>query len=434
MIRLGFYVENYIIGGTERYLADLLAGLDRSQYDISLFSNPNRAFKDYLLMRGLGYIPHWTIPILPPYPYLAVRYANKRLRRINQNNQHSQRRKQSQYLKRGKEIVNGLWRYATAGPNLVMLASALRSRPIDILHINNGGYPGAETCRLAVLAANWVKIPVRLMSIHNQPFETVFPQKMERFIDRLIHESLSLIIVTSDTTRYSLEKVRGFPTTKMRTVNLGIGDPDPVPSHIIDAKREELGIGPYDRIVGIVANFEERKGHTYLLHGVPEIRSCVPNIKFVLVGAGELLKSMVDLAINLGISQHVIFTGFRNDISHLLATFDINVLTSLAFESNPLINLEAMALRKPVVATNISGIREAVEDGVTGILVPPADSKSLAQAIISLLMDKSKARAMGEAGRARYLKQFTLKRMINAVEHIYAEQTGRVQLMRENSG
>lgn len=429
VLRLGFYTENYIVGGTERYLGDLLAGLDRTKYNITLFSNPNRAFKDYLRIRGLDYIPHRTIPILPPYPYLAVRWANQKLRRINQNDQHSQQRKQTQYLKKAKEIVNGLWRYATAGPNMALLATTFRSHPVDILHINNGGYPGGETCRLAALAAKWAKVPVRLMSIHNLPFEMVFPQKMERFLDCQVHESLSLIVAHADVTRYALQKVRKFPAQKLRTVFLGIEDTDPVPDHVITVMRKELGIGPDERIVGMVANFEERKGHTYFLQAVSEIRSCVPNIKVVLVGEGDSRKSVMDLANKLGISRNMVFTGARSDVLHLIAAFDIHVLASIAFESFGIVNLEAMALSKPVVATRVGGIQEAVEDGVTGILVPPGDPKSLAQAIISLLVDESKAHDMGEAGRASYLKQFTLQRMISDVESIYAEQTGRAQLM-----
>jgi len=429
MIRLGFYTENYIIGGTERYLGDLLGGLDRRQYDISLFSNPNRAFKDYLRMRGLDYIPHWTVPILPPYPYLAVRWANQSILRIKQTGPHSQKKKTLQHRKI-KEVINGLWRYATANPNMALLASALRSRRIDILHINNGGYPGGETCRLAALAANWVKIPVRLMSIHNLARKVVFPGRMERFLDQQVYDSLNLILTASHASRHSLEQVRRFQPKKMRTVHYGIDDSILTSNCDIAARRKELGVDPEKtKLIGMVANFEERKGHEFLLRAVPEICSRVPNVKVILVGEGGRRKNMMDLANDLGIGHGVVFTGTRSDVFNLVATLDIFVLASVAFESLPYVVLEAMALGKPVVATRVAGIPEEVEGGVTGILVAPADPKSLAQAIISLLVDKSKAHGMGEAGRARYLKKFTLQRMINDVERIYAEQTGRAQLM-----
>jgi glycosyltransferase involved in cell wall biosynthesis len=422
MVKLAFYTENYLVGGAERYLGDLIGTLDRHRYEISLFSNPNPAFTSYLAQRGLGDIPHRVIPILPTAPHQAVRWANQALRRVKETGPHSQKREMTQ-LQQIKRVINGLWRYATAGPNFALLAAALRSRPIDILHINNGGYPGGETCRLAALAASWVKIPVRLMSIHNLAHDIIFPYRMECFLDRQVHESLSLIVAHADATKYSLEKVRRFPAAKLRTVFYGIGDPGPVPNHVISAKRKELGIGPDDRIVGMVANFEERKGHVFLLQAVPAILSCVPNVKVVLVGEGEWRRTIMDLANKLGIRRNIVFTGARSDVLHLMAVFDVHVLASIAFESFGIVNLEAMALSKPVIATRVGGIHEAVEDSVTGILVPKGDSKSLAQAIISLLVDESKAHAMGKAGRERYLKQFTLRRMINDVESIYTEQT-----------
>ena len=114
---------------------------------------------------------------------------------------------------------------------------------------------------------------------------------------------------------------------------------------------------------------------------------------------------------------------------HLMATFDVSVLASVAFESLPYVVLEAMALGEPVVATQAAGIPEEVEDGVTGILVQPGDSRSLAQAIMWLLASESRAHEMGESGRQRYLGQFPLRRMVSDTENVYAEHAMQAGLM-----
>ena len=101
--------------------------------------------------------------------------------------------------------------------------------------------------------------------------------------------------------------------------------------------------------------------------------------------------------------------------------YDIALLPSIAFETFGLVNLEAMACSKPVIASNFSGIPEVVKDRETGILVPPRDSEALADAIIELLNDPEKRKQMGEAGRKRVEEMFTLEKMLNATYGLYEE-------------
>jgi glycosyltransferase involved in cell wall biosynthesis len=413
VIRLAFYTENRLIGGAERYLKDLIGGLDHNRYETVLFSNLNLAFNRYLLQHGLSDIQHRIIPIMPPTLGLATKCIYPMWKSDGQSKPPGTKLQGTL-----KEMMKSLWRFMQTGPNLISLTKAFRSQPIDILYINNGGYPGGETCRLSAIAAKWAKIPVRLMSVHNMAQGWAFPYSMERFIDRLVCDSLNLVIPHSNASRRSLEELRWFPTSKLRTVHYGIDDPSPVSNDAIARIREELGIGSNYRIVGMVANFEERKGHNYLLQAVPEIQKNVSRIKVILVGEGERRKAMMNLATKLGISDNVVFTGSCNDVFDLMATFDVLVLASVGFECLPFVIIEAMALGKPVVATTVAGIPEEVENGVTGILVPPADSASLAKAIISLLTNESMAKEMGTSGRQKYLRQFTLHRMIEDIEGI----------------
>jgi glycosyltransferase involved in cell wall biosynthesis len=127
------------------------------------------------------------------------------------------------------------------------------------------------------------------------------------------------------------------------------------------------------------------------------------------------------MAEELGIGGRVHFLGYRTDVADVTQVYDVAVLPSVAGEGLPHAVLEAMALRKPMVASRFSGIPEEVEEGVTGTLVPRGDVKGLAGAIIDLLTNPEKARAFGEAGRRRVEEKFALKRMLDETFALYEE-------------
>jgi glycosyltransferase involved in cell wall biosynthesis len=121
-----------------------------------------------------------------------------------------------------------------------------------------------------------------------------------------------------------------------------------------------------------------------------------------------------------GLAGRVVFAGFRDDVDRLLPAFDVFCLSS-HLEGLGTSILDAMAFGRPVVGTAAGGIPEAVEDGVTGRLVPVRDPVKLAQALLDLLRDPGERRAMGEAGRARFLARFTADRMADETLRVYAE-------------
>jgi glycosyltransferase involved in cell wall biosynthesis len=120
----------------------------------------------------------------------------------------------------------------------------------------------------------------------------------------------------------------------------------------------------------------------------------------------------------LGLGQRVVFTGFRRDVPALLSAVSVSVLPSLS-EGLSNVVLEAMAAGVPVVATSVGGTPEIVDDGVTGLLVPPRDAGALADAISSLLTDPARRQTIGEAGRRRVEERFSLEAMVLATEQLY---------------
>ena len=141
---------------------------------------------------------------------------------------------------------------------------------------------------------------------------------------------------------------------------------------------------PGSQIVGVVARLEPEKGHPTLLEAWPVVLRAVPDAYLLIVGEGSRRDALEAQARELRIAHRVVFTGRRDDVPAVTAALDVAVLPSYR-EAQGLTILEAMALSRPVVASNVGGIPEMIEDGVTGLLVPPHDADALAAAIVRLL-------------------------------------------------
>lgn len=168
----------------------------------------------------------------------------------------------------------------------------------------------------------------------------------------------------------------------------------------------------------MVARFNEQKDQTTLLKAIVKLKDY--NFHLDLVGSGVSLESCKTLAQTLGIIDKVSFLGDRKDIPKLLAKSQIFVL-STHYEGLPISILEAMRAGLPVVATSVNGIPEEIEDGNTGLLVPPRDVEALVSALSKLIQSPEIRQQMGENGREKFLQEFTVERMINETRAIYEE-------------
>ncbi len=199
---------------------------------------------------------------------------------------------------------------------------------------------------------------------------------------------------------------------------------------------EEYGFPEGTQMVGVVARLEPEKGHATLLEAWPAVMTRVPSARLLVVGEGSLASALHDQAEALGLlgepcdgdacvgTRHarpgaaVVFTGRREDVPAVTAALDVAVLPSYR-EAQGLVILEAMALARPVVASDVGGIPEMIEDGVTGLLVPPHDAAALADAISRLLLDHPLADMLGRAGHRLVHERFCVERMVAAIETIY---------------
>jgi glycosyltransferase involved in cell wall biosynthesis len=184
--------------------------------------------------------------------------------------------------------------------------------------------------------------------------------------------------------------------------------------------REEYGMEDGSPIVGVVGRLELEKGHPTLLEAWPLVLEHVPNAYLVIVGEGSRMDALRQISVDLGVEHHVVFTGRRDDIPAVTAALDVAVLPSYR-EAQGLTILEAMAMSRPVVASNVGGIPEMVLDGVTGLLVPPHDPPALAAAIARLLTDHPLADTLARAGHDLVHEKFCVQMMVNAIQELYDE-------------
>jgi glycosyltransferase involved in cell wall biosynthesis len=161
--------------------------------------------------------------------------------------------------------------------------------------------------------------------------------------------------------------------------------------------------------------------------------AAVPDATLLVVGEGSRREVLEALAVELGIADRVVFTGRRDDVPAVTAALDVAVLPSYR-EALGLSVLEAMALSRPVVASEVGGIPEMIEDGITGLLVPPHDPAALAAAIVRLLRDHPLADTLGRAGHDLVHDRFCIERMVAAVEQIYDDGARTLRLSEVAAG
>jgi glycosyltransferase involved in cell wall biosynthesis len=236
-----------------------------------------------------------------------------------------------------------------------------------------------------------------------------------RLCYRLLSGGADGFIAVSDGVRYALLSQVSPEPDRVFTIRNGVDLGRFARSGDKKALCSDLGLPASSTLVVTVGRLVEPKGHRYLIDSAGPVLSRFPEVHFLLIGDGELRAELEGKAARLGLSGHVHFLGSRNEVAGLLAAADLFVLPSL-WEGLPVALLEAMAAAKPVVATAVAGTDEAVITGQTGLVVPPADSQALAEAISQLLSQPAQAQAMGQAARQYVESNFDAEK--SAAEHV----------------
>jgi glycosyltransferase involved in cell wall biosynthesis len=201
----------------------------------------------------------------------------------------------------------------------------------------------------------------------------------------------------------------GIPDRRIFVVHSGI-DPQRFSSATGGDLLSEFGIKENQKVVINVAHLADHKGQEYLLRAIPRVLAKLPDTRFFIVGQGELLDKLREVASGLGLKKELIFTGFREDVADFYRIADLYVMSSVQ-EGLGTAVLDALALAKPVVATSAGGLSEIIHDGQTGRLVAPGDPEALAQGIVDMLSDTGRAASMAATGRQLVLQDFSVDAM-----------------------
>lgn len=293
---------------------------------------------------------------------------------------------------------------------IVRLARILHNYNIDMLHPhdNLSKIIGGIAARCA---------GVKVVTHCRDELKNGFVEKVLKYYQYFVMDK---IITVSNKVR-NLFILNGRVPARVVTIYNGI-DPDLFnPDKIDNSARAEMRIENGCTVVGTVAVFDSCKGHVYLFEALERLKSeGLKNFKCLVVGDGREKENLVDFVEKSRLSKEVVFLGYRKDIPRLLRVLDILVIPSVQ-EAFPRVALEAMAMRVPVIATNVGGLPEAILDGKTGIIIPPKDIEALCNALKYLIENPKLREEMGRNGRRRVEKNFTIEENVVKTEQVYLQ-------------
>ncbi len=301
--------------------------------------------------------------------------------------------------------------------NAVVLIADLAARRPDILHVNNGGHPGASSCFAAALIGPLVARRTVLVVNNLARGLDGFDRALDLPFDALLARSSVTLVTGSRAAADRLTEALGLAPGRVRVV------PNGTPARPVRAApervREDLGVPKGRTLALVVAVMEERKGHRVLLEA---LASMSPGRRpfVVLEGAGPLKPLLERRAVELGLEGDALFVGPHERVFDLMNAADLLVLPSISGEDFPNVTLEAMSLGKAVVASAVAGVPEQMDDGVHGLLAAPGDPAALAAALDRANDPALRAR-LGEAGKRRWAERFTPEAAAARWLALYAE-------------
>lgn len=294
---------------------------------------------------------------------------------------------------------------------LIRICLLAKREEVDIIHtfFEKSEVMGWLTARLS-------GIPVWITSRRDLGFKR---KKIFKQIFRFTAQDCNRCVAVCQAVKDLVVQQEGLAQEKVEVIYNGLDFSTYQHSSNGNALRNELGVDDNMPLVGMIANFNfEIKGHRYFMEAAKSVLEKVPDVEFLLIGDGPLRSKYEEMARRLGVEKKVHFPGSRSDVPIILPNLTVSVLSSTS-EGLSNVILESMAAGMPVVATRVGGNPELVINGTTGYLVPPADSKALAEAILALLKNPAKARSMGVAGKKLVEKKFTVEAMVKSYEDLY---------------
>jgi glycosyltransferase involved in cell wall biosynthesis len=294
---------------------------------------------------------------------------------------------------------------------LPALLKVIDRQGIDILHLH--GY-GATTFGRAAAAMRGLPA---ILHEHANLTDTPWFQKIA---DRLLAPATDLAIAVSRSTAEFVINARQMPAERVKIVYLGVPLEEfsrPRTDDEVAAARRALGVEAGETAIGTVTRLHDSKGNSYLVDAAAIVLRERPATRFFLVGEGPLRPALEAQAAALGLGDRFVFHGFARDVAAVVSAFDMSVFPSL-WEGTPLTVFEALAMGKPIVATDADGLLDVLADGRDAIIVPKRDAPALARAIIRMVDDPVLRSTLGAQARVT-AQQYDIATFVRKMEHLY---------------
>ena len=323
----------------------------------------------------------------------------------------------TEFRQLGVEIFDFPRRHGFDLAPMLQLYRLMRQRRIDIVQTTLfwADFIGmaAAKCARVPMAISWETV-----THEGDPYHNNFQRRAGY---SLVANCADLIVAVSHEVRDSLINRRSIAPSKIRVIHYGVNTEHYRPSRngVWRSKRQEIGAAPEDFLIGIVARLERWKGHRYFIEAFAEIAPQFPQARVILMGEGSLRASLEDMTHRNNLQDRIHFLGVRKDVVELLNCIDLLVLPSLPGEGLPNVLLEAMACRKPVIATAVGGVPELVRDGHNGFLVPPANVAALRDALLQALREPERLQQLARNARQTVEGDFSVEQQVTSFEAMY---------------
>ena len=298
-------------------------------------------------------------------------------------------------------------------PNLINIIKFIKKHKIDLIHVNN--YPSV-TDWLIIAKFLRIKIVSHLRGFY---YTSNFNKMLVKYYDRVI-----------STSKWVADQIKEQNIASKNVVLIYNGidvDTFQINKRSCENILKEWNIPENTPVIGVIGNIRKWKGQHVAIEATKLLVDKYNNIRCILVGSisnsnedTEYYEYLKELVTKYNIKENIMFAGFRNDIFDVISNFNILVHTSVLPEPFGRVILEGMILRKPVIATNQGGPLEIIENGISGILIPPEDPKSLADNISFLFENKNISNIMGENARRRIEEKFNIIKTVKKIEELYS--------------
>lgn len=288
--------------------------------------------------------------------------------------------------------------------SFLRISSLIRREGVDILNTHS-----SSDSWVATLAARFLRNRPKV--IRTRHLSTPISRS---FVSRMIYDILpDAVITTGEEIRQRMINDNGFKAKRIFSIPTGV-DLDR-----FDPKRVMPAFKPKGFSIGIIGVLRSWKGHRYLIEAAPEILKSIPDAVFYIVGDGPQYKNIAGYIEELSLKDKVVMTGHREDIPEILASLDVVVHPSYANEGVPQSVLQAMAMERPVVASDAGAIKEIVINGETGFLIEPENPEQIAEKVVELYRNPLLRVKFGEKGRRLVEENYSMEKMLDKVEALY---------------